>query len=319
MFFCSSVAIQLPRFINQFTMLLKQHLSLYRVIKLTWKVDLIMISLCSIAYYVDVYLTPHAHIPMMITTLMGTAMAFFIAFNNNQAYSRWWEARIIWGSMVNDSRSWARNLLAYSSLTENATEPIVKKMIFRHIGFLYALKTSLRKIPDEDYKKFLSADDVQKINGSANIPNTLLDIQANDLQELSKLGIIDGFRFMQINGLLTNFCDSMGKSERINNTVFPTNYIYFTKLFIWLLVIFVTVTSSETIGPWSILLGWILGFVFHTTHINGMTIMNPFEISPACIPLNSITRTIEINLLQAMGEQNIPAPEPAMHKGEYIL
>jgi putative membrane protein len=277
-----------------------------------------MISLCAIAYYVDIYLTPQIHIPTMVTTLMGTAMAFFIAFNNNQAYSRWWEARIIWGGIVNDSRSWARSLLAYTTDDESKTV-LVRSMVLRHIGFLYALKTSLRKVHDDEYKKFLSEEEAIKVKSFANIPNAILDLQANDIQLLSDYELIDGFRFMQINGLLQNFCDHMGKSERINNTVFPTNYIYFTRLFIWILVVFVTVTSAENVGPWSILLGWVLGFVFHTTHINGMAIMNPFEIAPECVPLSSITRNIEINLLQMLGETKIPAPEPTMHDGEYIL
>jgi putative membrane protein len=277
-----------------------------------------MISLCAIAYYVDVYLTPEIHIPTMVTTLMGTALAFFIAFNNNQAYSRWWEARIIWGGIVNDSRSWARSLLSYTSDDEDKNV-LVRRMVLRHIGFLYALKTSLRKVHDDEYKKFLSEEEAKKVKSFANTPNAILDLQANDIQLLSDYDLIDGFRFMQISGLLQNFCDHMGKSERINNTVFPTNYIYFTRLFIWILVVFVTVTSAENIGPWAILLGWVLGFVFHTTHINGMAIMNPFEITPECVPLNSITRNIEINLLQMLGETKIPSPEPTMHGGEYIL
>lgn len=299
-------------------MLLKQNLTLYRIVKLTWKVDLIMISLCAIAYYVDIYLTPQVHIPAMVTTLMGTAMAFFIAFNNNQAYSRWWEARIIWGGIVNDSRSWTRHLLSYTAENENKTV-LVRRMVLRHIGFLYALKTSLRRVHDDEYKKFLSEEEAKKVKSFVNIPSAILDLQADDIQRLSDQQLIDGFRFMQINSLLQNFCDHMGKSERINNTVFPTNYIYFTRLFIWLLVICVTVTASENVGPWAIILGWVLGFVFHTTHINGMAIMNPFEIAPECVPLNSITRNIEINLLQMLGEAKIPAPEPTMHGGEYIL
>jgi len=59
--------------------------------------------------------------------------------------------------------------------------------------------------------------------------------------------------------------------------------------------------------------------VYHTTHLNGMSLMDPFELSPTGIPLNSITRNIEINLLESLGESNIPEPELAMHDGEYIL
>ena len=296
-------------------MLLKQRLSLYRVVKITWKIDLLMLALCTIAYFVDSKLLSDFHIPSSLPTLMGTAIAFFIGFNNNQAYSRWWEARTIWGGIVNDSRTWTRNLLAYSH-----DEILAGKMIRRHIGFLYALKANLRKQKDDDhYTRFLTPADVAAVQHVANIPNAILDLQAYDLQQLSDNNKIEGFRFHALNETLTNFCDGMGKSERINNTVFPTTYIYFTRLFIWILVILTTMALSENISGWSIFFGWLIGFVFHTTHINGMNIMNPFEISPSCIPLNSITRNIEINLLQSMKETNIPLPESTMHRGEYIL
>ena len=78
-------------------------------------------------------------------------------------------------------------------------------------------------------------------------------------------------------------------------------------------------TTVQSIGPWSIFFGWIIGFVYHTTHINGLSIMNPFEMLPSSIPLSSITRTIEINLLESLGINEVPPPEPTYENGEYIL
>jgi len=302
-------------------MLLKQNLTLYRVLKMTWKFDLLIISLCIASYLIDKNFLKNIHIPPFLPTLAGTAIAFFIAFNNNQAYSRWWEARIIWGGLVNDSRSWARAVLAYTDESTN-TEQLTatrKKLILRHIGFLYALKDSLRRVRNEDYKKYMSAEEASAVAQYSNMPNAILDMQASDLMDLQQKQVVDGFRFLALNDMIVNFCDGMGKSERINNTVFPTTYIYFTKLFTLLLVVMTTSTLAETINGWSILFGWIIGFVFHATHVNGINIMNPFELTPTCVPLNSIVRSIEINLLQAMGEKELPAPEPVSERGDYIL
>src|SRR5262245_25561061 len=142
-------------------MLLKQNLRLYRVFKMTWKFDIVILGMCSVAYLVDTRLLTKFHLLPAMPTLIGTAIAFFIAFNNNQAYSRWWEARIIWGGIVNDSRSWARNLLAYcESEKTDASEINAKKMSLRHIGFLYALKASLRKTNEDTYKKYLPDEEV---------------------------------------------------------------------------------------------------------------------------------------------------------------
>ncbi len=146
-----------------------------------------------------------------------------------------------------------------------------------------------------------------------------MDIQAQQLGDLYKQNLIDGFQFTVINNTLTNISNDMGRSERINNTVFPPTYIYFTELFIYLLTILITLTTVQAIGPWSIFFGWIIGFVYHTTHINGLSIINPFEMLPSSIPLSSITRTIEINLLESLGINEVPPPEPTYENGEYIL
>jgi len=295
-------------------MLLKQTLSLYRVLKITWKIDVLLIGLCTAAYFVDTFILTWVHIPTAFPALIGTAIAFFIAFNNNQAYSRWWEARTIWGGLVNDSRSWARELIAHVDDKE-----MVRKMIFRHIAFLYALKATLRRIPDDKHKKYISDSELLDVDNQYHLPNSILGLQSIDIQNLMNQNKIDGFRFLALNELVRLHCEHMGKSERINNTVFPTTYIYFTRLFIWILLVITTMSLAEQIGPWSIFFAWIIGFVYHTTHLNGMSLMDPFELKPSCVPLNSITRNIEINLLESLGETNIPGPELAMHDGEYIL
>src|SRR5262245_35533746 len=190
-------------------MLLKQNLSLYRVLRMTWQLDLLMIALWFLASHVDVRILSSIHILPAVPTLSGTAIAFFIAFNNNQAYSRWWEARTIWGSLVNDSRSWSRELIYH------AGDPLLaKKMILRHIGFVYALKADLRRTKDQQAHKFLSPEELKSISHFRHLPNAILGLQSSDLQKLSEDGKIDGFRFIALNELIRNFCDDMGKSER---------------------------------------------------------------------------------------------------------
>jgi putative membrane protein len=301
-------------------MLLKKNLSIGRILRITWKIDLIMFGSCCIAHFVDVVLYTHVQVPPALPTLIGTALAFFIGFNNNQAYSRWWEARTIWGGIVNESRSWARNVLNYctferSGMSRAEITTLQKYMIKRHIGFVYALKSSLRKRKEKEYEDFLSHEDIEAVAGKSNIPNAILDLQAADLERLFKANAIDGFKLRILNKNIESFCDEMGKSERINNTVFPTTYVYFTRIFIWVFVIMATMAISDTTGAWSIMFGWILGFIFHVSHVNGMTILNPFEYTPAAISLDSISRTIEINLLESMGSEDIPAPvQPINHE-----
>jgi putative membrane protein len=303
-------------------MVITQNLSLWRILRNTWKVDLFLIVTCTLTYLLREYAIPHAIVlPAMVPTLLGTALAFFVGFNNNQAYDRWWEARIIWGALVNDSRTWARNILNYCSqgtLSPEAFEQLKHKMVFQHIGFVYALKDSLRPKQEEYHRRHFTAEDLEMIKHESNVPNAILTLHAKNLRTLLDHGCINDFRFMQLNENITAFTDHMGKSERIRNTVFPTSYSYFTQLFIWVLVIFITGILADTIGGWSILIGWITGFVFHISHQNGMLLMEPFEKIPTGIPLNQISRTIEINLLEMLKEHDIPDPVQPV-KGEFIL
>lgn len=296
-------------------MLLKQNIRLGHLISGTWKNFVFSVFTCSLAYIInDLWLSQFFEFPSFVPGLIGTALAFFIGFNNNQAYSRWWEARGVWGSLVNNSRTWARLILHN---TEASTE-VKNEMIKRHLAFIYALKSNLRNEKDSYFTMFLSGSDLNYINPQMNKPNGLLSLQSQDLEQLSKTGTIDGFRFMELNKLITAFCDDLGRSERIKNTVFPTTYTYYSKNFIWIFIYAVTMAIGSTVGPWGILFGTITGYIFFTIQSLVQTLVNPFERRPSALPLDQIARTIEINLLQMLGEKDIPEPVESVN-GEYIL
>ncbi len=300
-------------------MLISNNINLVRVLRYTWKVDLVMIVACAATYYLHGYIAPVLNqIPPTLVGLLGSALAFFIGFNNNQAYDRWLEARSIWGSIVNDSRSWARNILHYTSEHNPAFSELRHGMVRRHLAYVYALKAALRSTADPYYKRYLTDEELDWVSKESNIPNAILSLNAIDLQRLAADRTLDALRFIQINEFITLFTSHMGGCERIRNTVFPITYVYFTRLFIWILVIATTLILSNQVDGWSILIGWIIGFVFHVSHQNGMTLMEPFEETPYGVPLNQIARTIEINLLQMLGEEQVPAPILPVD-GEYVL
>lgn len=292
-----------------------------RVLQYTWKMDLLIFFSCIIVYYADTYIIERFFIlPPIIPTVLGPAIAFFVGFNNNQAYDRWWEARKIWGALVNDSRSWARNVLCYVIPKEDdtQTELMKQQMVKRHIAFIYALKTALRPQNDITYRKYLSDEELGLIESHSNMHNAILLLQSRDVETLSQMGYVDGYRFLELNKMLVNFTDSMGMAERIKNTVFPTIYIFFTRVFIWLFTIMITMVCSREIGLWSILMGSVVGSVFHITHFNGQSLMDPFSTLTTSMPLNQISRTIEINLLEMLGEKDIPAPVKPINN-EYVM
>ncbi|SFC73018.1 putative membrane protein [Zunongwangia mangrovi] len=303
-------------------MLISNKVSISSVIEGSWTYFLIDFFTCSITFALSEYFNIiNIPIPALLPTILGTALAFFIGFNNNQAYDRWWEARKIWGGLVNDSRTWARQLLFLKiDKTEFNTEDrsFIEVLIRRHIGFVYALNRGLRKSKDVDYLNFLSDDDYEYLRQESNKANAVLNLQTRDLNIWYKNGKIDGFQFMQLNQMLINFCDHMGKSERIANTVFPTTYNYYTRIFVWIFIICATLVTAETIGIWSVVFGTLIGYVFLTIHKIGVSLLNPFEMLPTGVPLNLISRTIEINLLEMLRDKDIPEQVKSVND-EYVL
>lgn len=304
-------------------MLVKNNIRLNKIVSGTWKNLVYSLLTSSVAYFInDLWLKSIFTYPSFIPTILGTALAFFIGFNNNQAYDRWWEARKIWGSLVNNSRTWTRQLLYFVHPAENITnsefEEKKQRLVKRHIAFLYALKENLRAENKKEYESYLSQHEIEEINKQSNKHNAILSFQAKDLDELYQVNSIDGFKFMELNKMIVTFCDDMGKSERIKNTVFPTTYNYYSKAFIWIFIYSVTMTIGNAIGIWSIIFGTLVGYIFFTIQSIGQTLLNPFQDIRTGIPLAQITRTIEINLLEMLDEENIPEPIMSVND-EYIM
>ncbi|QLE02086.1 hypothetical protein HX109_11155 [Galbibacter sp. BG1] len=308
-------------------MLISKKVNVYRILSGTWRHFLIEIVACFLAYffyrYIDsLHIFDTIVVNSIIPTILGTALAFFIGFNNNQAYDRWWEARKIWGALVNNSRTWCRQVLFYIDKNGEGDGRNFNSekttLVYRHIAFVYALKENLRNSSSKDYRNYLSTEEIKAVESESNIPNAILNIQTEHLARLYSENSVDGFKFMELNEMLINFCDEMGMSERIKNTVFPTTYNFYTRLFIWIFIVSVTWSSVDDMGAWSIIVGILVGYIFLTTHKIGLALLNPFEDIPTGISLDQITRTIEINLLEALKEKEIPKPVSSIN-GEYIM
>jgi ion channel-forming bestrophin family protein len=286
-----------------------------------------VVLVSTITYLINLYLLDdQLHFPSTVPAVLGTALAFFIGFNNNQAYDRWWEARIIWGGITNDSRTFSRMVLTQihnknenKDIDELEIDDIKRKLVERHIAFLYLLKDFLRDQDQLYYLNYISANEyISCIENSTNKHNKVLMLQAKDLEYLYKNNIIDGYKYLEFNKMLTNFTDLMGKSERIKGTVFPTTYRYYTHFFTWIFIITGTLVISGEAGWWSILYASLLGYVFLTIQQLGQSLLDPFKNIPTGTALNQITRNIERNLLEMLGETNLPDPEPIIDSN-YVM
>lgn len=269
----------------------------------------------TIAYYVCIELKyDELKIPPVPVSILGGALAIFLGFRNSSAYDRWWEARKIWGAVVNDSRSFAMELISLPTGTSDADEKEIdtwrRQAVKRHIGWLYALNRHLRKNP-QNLKEHLSNEDIDSLSGKNNPPAQIIALQGKEMKKAFVNGWVDSYRFNALVATLTKFYDDQGKAERIKNTVFPYYYNFFTLFFLWLFTVSLPFSLAYIMDSWMLIpISILISFAFFILHKAGTLTENPFENIAADTPIDTICRGIEIDLLQMIDEKEVPKPVP---------
>lgn len=210
-------------------------------------------------------------IPWLPVSVIGTAVAFYVGFKNNQAYDRMWEARKVWGGIVNDSRAWGMmvdgyisNLFTKSPKTEAELKAIKKRLIYRHFAWIYTHRNQLLRptswehigqsgatskvfkntqkkygvglLADEqsgnDISQFLSEEEHNRLLASTNTATQIINEQSRDLAELRNQDVIDSFRQVQMEDVLRTFYTLQGKNERIKKFPLPRQYAAMSRVFV---------------------------------------------------------------------------------------
>ena len=209
-------------------------------------------------------------VPWTPIALVGTAVAFLIGFQNNSAYGRIWEARKIWGGIVNNCRTWTmmvRDMVSNEKATIPMSEAEIKAhkatLVHRQIAWMSALRYALRQkkpwetftnakvnkewsekfnlpetnVPiEEELSRLLSPEDVAYVMSKKNKANAILSLQSQHIRHLKENGYIWEFSFLDLEVILREFFTLQGKSERIKNFPYPRQYATITYDFVNLFV-----------------------------------------------------------------------------------
>lgn len=213
------------------------------------KYDVLRVLLFSVAFHLlkhffTDYLPP---VPFQLPAILGTSISLILAFKLNQSYDRWWEARKVWGAIVNDSRSLVLQLKGF--VDEERTEPrqLLHRMAYRQIAWCYSLGESLRgnEPIKEEQEANLSPEEINYIRKHSNKPLALLMCHVHDLKALLRLEAVNPYQQVQLDSTLTRLCESMGKAERIRGTVFPVTYKLIVHFFIYLFLVVLSLALVE--------------------------------------------------------------------------
>ncbi len=291
-------------------------------------------------------------IPWVAVSVIGTAVAFYVGFKNNQSYNRMWEARQIWGGIVNESRTWGMitdsfitSFFTTEKIPDHELYQIKKRLIYRHIGWIYAHRSQLLVITSWEHasqkghlgetarryqkefglgliddevtptelKQFLPHDEYDRLVNNVNTATQIINEQSRDLRQLREKGIIDDFRHMQMEDVLRSFYTLQGKNERIKKFPLPRQYANMSRYFVGIFTVllpFSMIPEMMDLGYWglglSILITVLIAWVYICMEIIGDYSENPFQGMANDIPMLSLCRTIEIDLREILGEKDLP-------------
>lgn len=210
-------------------------------------------------------------IPWAPLAVIGSAVAFVIGFQNNSAYGRIWEARKIWGGIINSSRTFGvfvqdmvTNEHASIKLSKEELHSEIKTLTYRHIAWITALRHAMRQPKpwetagadrgnkkwtdmiaapekrtnlDDDLKPYLSSEDLNYALNKNNKQTALLYLQSHHLKKLKEQGVVWEFSFLQLEGVVQELLSLQGKSERIKNFPYPRQFATLNHYFMWIFVL----------------------------------------------------------------------------------
>lgn len=261
-------------------------------------------------------------LPLSVPMVLGTVLSLLLAFKSNQAYDRWWEARIAWGAIVNDSRSFVRQVLCFveEPYDSAAVREWVERVTHRQIAWSYSLGMSLRHRMDLSVlQKYLSAEDMAFVSRHENVPNALLDLHAQDLRFALQEGWLNAYQQVELDNTLTRLTDSMGRCERIKNTVFPVTYTLYIHFSLFFFVLLLPFALIEIFGVLEVLIVLAISSSFFLIEKMAIHLQDPFEGKPTDTPMTAIARTIERNLRQMIGERDTSKETARADSTYYVM
>ncbi len=210
------------------------------------------------------------------------------------------------GGIVNDSRTLILRLQLYLG----AENEELTKLSYYQIAWTYALERTLRK--QDVWSKIegkLSEEDKAEFRKHSNIPLAISQLQMKLVKELYEKNLLNELARLQIENTLNNLVVSMGKSERIKNTIFSPTFGQILHISIYLFSIFLSLSSSFHLNiVLQIFILISISMMFFLLEMLAHRLQDPFSNGPTDTSMSALLRTIVINIRQILAEKEIPDP-----------
>ena len=251
--------------------------------------------------------------------LLATVVGIFLVFRFNEAYQRWWEARILWGGLVNESRNFARQVRTFVAVAraggvDSASDAsrIQRTLVYRHLAYCNALRLTLRREESwDELKPFLTPGEFEDVAGYVNKATRLNFLQAEQLSAIFGQDVAQSLILSQFDSTLNRLFDIQGGCERIKNTAFPDEVRFISRAMVWLSAVAIPVaflSANDEIHLLEVVAVVVISLSFMVVEQLGTSLKNPFENRDNDTPMTALCRTIEIDLRQQLGERDLPPP-----------
>jgi putative membrane protein len=224
----------------------------------------------------------------------------------------------LWGALVNNSRSWARQvttvMMPLSDAEARELKEYQRRLVYHQIAYVHALRQHLRGLePWEELTPLLSEQELSQLRDQKNVPLAIQQQMGALLRECQLRGWIDMAHWRALDANLDDLVDAQGGAERIKNTPMPKQYDYFPQLFVHIYCALLPLALVTNMGWLTPLGSTLVGFIFLALDKIGRDLEDPFENSIYDLPLTAITTTIDVNLRQLLGETALPPAQKPIH------
>jgi putative membrane protein len=303
---------------------------------------LLLVSLVPVVLY-QVAGFKGATLPWSVVLLLGTAVALVSSFKTSQTYGRSVDAQQSWASISAGSRAWG--MLCCSFLPDDTARRLIRRHLAWLTALRFALRTpkpwetvgrganaayrrryrvleSETRIEDE-LARYAPDGEAKTILAASNPALRALQLQSLELKALLDAGTLSNAAYLELLKTLRDMNDQQARSERIKNCPYPRQYAVVSALFV---TIFCILLPFGMIGPFAeldaaagdALKGYtiwlvvpftiVIGWMFTSLDLVGDSTANPFEGGANDVPITLISRRIEIELREMLGDKDLPAP-----------
>lgn len=231
-------------------------------------------------------------------TVFGIALSLFLGFRNNAAYDRWWEARKLWGGLLADLRSFAREAQLFI-----ADETRWCSVIRLSLAFIHLHRANLRQIDNDPRARELGG----ALMDAPHPPDAALDRIAAELAEARNAGVLDGFGAKALQERLASITMQQAGCERIATTPLPYVYSLLIYRTTYLYCLLLPLALAGPAGWLTPLFVGVVAYVFLGLAEVTEDLSQPFGTTPNALPLDAICRLAEISMAPHLGEEP-PAP-----------